>query len=60
LIARDSPGEYDAWALRWLTRCIAETGASTIEHTAEVAASLAHRPTDYGALDGLLERAAPG
>lgn len=41
LIARESPTEYDAWALRWLARWAAETQTATAEQAAEVAASLA-------------------
>jgi hypothetical protein len=44
LIARDSPGEFDSWALRWLARWASETHAATIEQAAEVAASLADAP----------------
>jgi len=51
LIARESPREYDAWALRWLTRWISETGAPTIEQAAEVAASLAELPTEPSSLE---------
>jgi hypothetical protein len=39
LIAKESPREYDAWALRWLTRWASETGGATIEQAAEVAVS---------------------
>jgi hypothetical protein len=46
LIAAASPGEYDAYALRWLSRWVAETGAATIEQAAEVAASLADLPVE--------------
>jgi hypothetical protein len=41
LIAQESPGELDAWSLRWLARWCAETPAPTIEQAAEVAACLA-------------------
>lgn len=40
-IAKESPGEYDAYALRWLARWARETGTATISQAAEVAASLA-------------------
>ena len=40
LIARESPREFDAWAVRWLARWLAETPA-TIDHAAEVTAALA-------------------
>ncbi len=46
LIARESPREYDLWALRWLTRWLRETGAATIEQAAELAASLADLPSE--------------
>jgi hypothetical protein len=55
LIARESPREYDAWALRWLARWASETPA-TIERAAEVAASLADLPAEPIMLDRLLER----
>ena len=50
LIARESPREYDAWALRWLMRWIDESGAPTIEQAAEVAASLAELPAEPSSL----------
>jgi hypothetical protein len=53
LIARESPREYDAWALRWLVRWISEAGARTIEQTAEVAALLADLPSDPDAIGAL-------
>jgi hypothetical protein len=46
LIARQSPREYDAWALRWRARWASEAGAATIEQAAEVAASLADLPSE--------------
>ena len=46
LIAAASPGEYDAYALRWLARWISETGTATIEQAAEIAASLADLPSE--------------
>ena len=49
LIARESPREYDAWALRWLARWAAETGTATIDQAAELAASLADLPTEPAA-----------
>jgi hypothetical protein len=52
LIARESPREFDAWALRWLARWINETPAATIEQAAEVAASLADLPTEPTAPGG--------
>ena len=53
LIARESPREYDAWALRWLARWMGEAGANTIEQTAEVAALLADLPKDPDTIDAL-------
>jgi hypothetical protein len=45
LIARESPREFDAWAVRWLARWLTETPAR-IEQAAEVAASLADLPME--------------
>lgn len=53
LIARESPREYDAWALRWLARWIAETPNATIEQTADRAAALADLPAEPSVLDAL-------
>jgi hypothetical protein len=53
LIARESPREYDAWALRWLARWMGEAGAHTIEQTAEVAALLADLPQDPDTIGAL-------
>ena len=52
LIARESPREFDAWALRWLSRWISETPA-TIEQAAEVAAQLAHLPSEPSVFDAI-------
>jgi hypothetical protein len=46
LIARESPTEFDAWALRWLARWVDETPAATMEQAAEVAAALADLPSE--------------
>ncbi len=54
LIARESPREFDAWALRWLVRWAGETPGATIERAAEVAAALAELPAEPSALDTLL------
>jgi hypothetical protein len=54
LIARESPKEFDAWALRWLGRWIAETGSATIEQAAELAGALADLPAEPSAIDGIL------
>jgi hypothetical protein len=53
LIAAASPGEYDAYALRWLARWVAETGTATIEQAAEIAASLADLPTEPRMLESI-------
>jgi hypothetical protein len=50
LIARESPREFDAWALRWLARWANETPA-TIEQAAEIAAQLADLPAEPTALE---------
>jgi hypothetical protein len=54
LIARESPSEYDAWALRWLARWASETGSATVEQAAEVAAGLADLPSEPAMLERLL------
>ncbi|MGO9488500.1 MAG: hypothetical protein ACLQBB_05675 [Solirubrobacteraceae bacterium] len=53
LIAAASPGEYDAYALRWLARWATETGTATIEQAAEVAASLADLPAEPTMLEAI-------
>lgn len=53
LIATASPGEYDAYALRWLARWVSETGTATIEQAAEIAASLADLPVEPRMLDAI-------
>jgi len=56
LIAQHSGREYDAYALRWLVRWLAETPAPTIEQAAEVATSLAELPAEpLGAAQALNE-----
>lgn len=55
LIARESPTEYDSWALRWLGRWASENKAATIDDAAEVAAALADLPSEPSRLDRLLE-----
>jgi hypothetical protein len=45
LIARESPSEFDAWAVRWLARWLTETPA-TIEQAAEIAGALAELPSE--------------
>jgi hypothetical protein len=53
LIARESPREFDSWALRWLSRWLAETDAPTIEQAAEVSAMLADLPEEPMVVDRL-------
>ena len=54
LIARESPKEFDAWALRWLSRWISEAPAATIDLAAEVAGALADLPSEpVTALDAI-------
>jgi hypothetical protein len=53
LVARETPEDYDAWALRWLARWAAETGTATAEQAAEVTATLADLPTEPGMIDRL-------
>jgi hypothetical protein len=54
LVARESPKEFDAWALRWLARWASETPAATMEQAAEVAAALADLPSEpVTALDAI-------
>jgi hypothetical protein len=53
LIARESPREYDAYALRWLVRWLSEAGAATIERAAAVTSLLAALPREAGALERL-------
>ncbi len=51
LVARERPGEYDHWALRWLRRW-AES-ASSIHDAVDVAALLAELPSEEAALSEL-------
>jgi hypothetical protein len=55
LVAAQRPGDYDAWALRWLGRWIGETEGASIDHAAEVAGLLADVPSEPRALEGVLE-----
>jgi hypothetical protein len=52
LIARESPREYDAWALRWLARWASES-AGTAEQAAELTAALADLPSEPAAIEQL-------
>ena len=58
LIARESPQEYDAWALRWLARWASENKTATIEQTADIAASLADLPAEPSMLQAIMRSAA--
>lgn len=40
-VAEKRPGEFDAWALRWLARWMTETPGASISRAAEIACSLA-------------------
>ena len=53
LIARESPSEYDTWALRWLARWARETPTATAERAAEIAAALADLPAEPAAAEAL-------
>jgi hypothetical protein len=58
LVAVQQPERYDAWALRWLARWLAETRGATIERAADIAGALADlqsEPTAF-APDLLCER----
>lgn len=57
LMALKRSQDYDAWALRWLQRWIAESKRPTIERAAEAAASLADLPTEPDAAFASIRRA---
>jgi len=59
LIARESPGEFDSWAIRWLARWIAETPAARIAQAAEVAGALADLPTEPSSFEAIRVSVAP-
>jgi hypothetical protein len=46
LVAVERPGEFDGWALRWLTRWASERPGATIEQAAEIAGALADLPDE--------------
>jgi hypothetical protein len=46
LVSAEQPKHYDAWALRWLARWIAETDGATIDQAAEIAGALAELPME--------------
>jgi hypothetical protein len=52
-VASQRPDEFDAWALRWLTRWIDETPQPTIGRAAEIACSLADARAEPIALDSV-------
>jgi hypothetical protein len=52
-VAAKRPGEFDAWALRWLTRWIGETPRPTIGRAAEIACSLADAQREPIALESV-------
>jgi hypothetical protein len=53
LIAVQSPGEFDAWAVRWLTRWLLEAGAPTVSRAAEVVGLLVGLAEDPTAIEEL-------
>jgi hypothetical protein len=46
LVAADGADAFDPWALRWLSRWIAQSRHATIETAAEIAGSLADLPAE--------------
>jgi hypothetical protein len=52
-VAAKRPDEFDAWALRWLTRWIGETPRVTIGRAAEIACSLADAQREPIALESV-------
>jgi hypothetical protein len=52
-VAQQRPREFDAWALRWLTRWINETPAPTVGRAAEIACSLADAQGEPIALESV-------
>jgi alkylation response protein AidB-like acyl-CoA dehydrogenase len=53
LIAKESPREYDAWAVRPLSGWLAKSGAPTIEQAAGVAGLLANLPSQPSVIEEL-------
>lgn len=53
LIAVQSPAEFDAWAIRWLTRWLLETGVPTVARAAEVVGLLTGLAEDPTAIEEL-------
>jgi hypothetical protein len=60
LIAKQSPREFDAYALRWLVRWVGETPAATIEQAAELAGALADLPAEPSSMTRIRIAAQPG
>lgn len=60
LLAAARARDYDAWALRWLGRWIAESRHATIERAAEIAAGLADLPGEPHSALASIRRAAGG
>jgi hypothetical protein len=54
LVVVQRPGEYDAWARRWLSRYLAEA-APTIAQAAQVTGALADLPVDSEMLGTISE-----
>jgi hypothetical protein len=52
-VAERRPAEFDAWALRWLTRWINETPGASIGRAAEIACSLADAQREPIALESV-------
>ncbi len=57
LVIRESPQEFDSWALRWLARWIAENPQTTIEQTADIASWLSELPVEPKVLASIRESA---
>jgi hypothetical protein len=60
LIAAQRPRAYDAWALRWLGRWIAEARRPTIANAAELAGALADMGVQHPGAREAVERALRG
>jgi len=58
LVAAQQRSAYDAWALRWLWRWIAEAREPTIAQAATLAGALAEMPCDPQAAAAAVRRAA--
>jgi hypothetical protein len=53
MVAAKQPDAYDAWALRWLGRWIAEASGATIDGAVDVAAGLAALPVEPNAIEAI-------